>query len=87
VNKSNYYDMMLDGMANELIGSVKSSKVKRHQETCPICGKKLVNLYFDTNHRVWQCKKCMDMFAKIKMLNKEAAHEHRNDEERNTESL
>lgn len=39
------------------MNNIKRATVK-HQEVCPDCGKKLVNLYRKGN--VFKCKKCWD---------------------------
>lgn len=33
-------------------------KIVRHSETCPVCGRTLVNLY--PGNGVWKCKQCWD---------------------------
>ncbi len=33
-----------------------------HQQTCPLCKRTLVNLYFQ--HEQWACKKCQKQFEK-----------------------
>lgn len=43
---------------------LKGSKPVKHQETCPVCGSKLVNLYL--KNRQWKCKKCWDKDGKSK---------------------
>ncbi|MBD5169339.1 MAG: hypothetical protein HDT20_04355 [Oscillibacter sp.] len=30
----------------------------RHQQTCPVCGRKLVNTYFRDG--VWKCRRCWE---------------------------
>ena len=36
----------------------KPEKPVRHQQTCPVCGRKLVNTYLKDG--VWKCKKCWE---------------------------
>lgn len=37
------------------------TKTVVHQETCPCCGAKLVNLYRkDINDSAWKCRKCWE---------------------------
>lgn len=31
-----------------------------HRQTCPVCGKKLVNTYYQKQTNTYICKKCMD---------------------------
>lgn len=33
-------------------------KPVRHQQTCPVCGRNLVNIY--RREREWKCKRCWD---------------------------
>lgn len=40
----------------------KKGKPVRHQQTCPVCGRKLVNTY--RRGDVWKCKKCWDAAGK-----------------------
>lgn len=35
---------------------IRKSKPISHQQTCPICGRTLVNLY--RHNGVWKCNKC-----------------------------
>lgn len=37
----------------------KPAKPVRHQQTCPVCERKLVNTYRRGN--MWKCKQCWDM--------------------------
>lgn len=34
------------------------TKPVRHQQTCPMCGRKLVNTYFRDG--VWKCRRCWE---------------------------
>ena len=36
----------------------RPSKSVVHQQTCPVCGRTLVNLYL--RNKEWKCKKCWD---------------------------
>lgn len=36
----------------------KPSKPVRHQQTCPVCGRRLVNTYLRDG--VWKCRKCWE---------------------------
>lgn len=51
-----------------MIGLSKHLRVSnvRHQETCPGCGRTLVNIYRRGSGRVavWRCKKCWDKIDK-----------------------
>ena len=38
-------------------------KPVRHQQTCPVCGRTLVNTY--QRDGVWKCKKCWDKEADV----------------------
>lgn len=31
-----------------------------HRQTCPVCGKKLVNTYYQKQTNTYICKECMD---------------------------
>ena len=37
----------------------KPKKTVLHQQTCPVCGRKLVNLYVGARGE-WKCKQCWD---------------------------
>ena len=60
--------MLYDALMNpkKFIASAVASQLRRgtrksavlHQQTCPECGSKLVNLYRVGNE--WKCKKCYD---------------------------
>lgn len=36
----------------------KPAKPVRHQQTCPVCGRKLVNTYIRNGE--WKCRKCWE---------------------------
>lgn len=36
----------------------KPGKLVRHQQTCPVCGRKLVNTYLRDG--VWKCRRCWE---------------------------
>lgn len=36
----------------------KPAKPVRHQQTCPVCGRKLVNTYLRDG--VWKCRRCWE---------------------------
>ena len=36
----------------------KPAKPTRHQQTCPVCGRKLVNTYLRDG--VWKCRRCWE---------------------------
>ena len=38
----------------------KSKPTVLHQKTCPICDRKLVNVYYSNQLEKYICKKCMD---------------------------
>lgn len=50
-----YFD--LDRAFSQMISG--PAKTVRHQQTCPECGRTLVNLY-EREPRVWLCKRCWD---------------------------
>lgn len=37
-----------------------------HQRTCPVCDRKLVNLYYSNQLEKYICKKCMDKLLREK---------------------
>lgn len=47
---------------------IRPAKPVRHQETCPVCGRSLVNLY--RRDKEWKCKKCWDKEDSRPDLNK-----------------
>ena len=51
--KSGYYLTLFD-----LSKLLKPGKPVLHRETCPECGRTLVNLYRRGN--LWRCKRCWD---------------------------
>lgn len=36
----------------------KPAKPVRHQQTCPVCGRRLVNTYL--RNGVWKCRRCWE---------------------------
>ena len=36
----------------------KPAKPVRHQQTCPVCGRKLVNTYYKDGK--WKCRRCWE---------------------------
>ena len=46
-------------MMGQLLQQLKPGKPVRYQQTCPVCGKSLVNTYFRQGE--WKCKKCWDL--------------------------
>lgn len=48
---------MAEGLAM-LRKAFRPVKPVRHQQTCPVCGRKLVNTYCKGG--VWKCKRCWD---------------------------
>lgn len=36
----------------------KPAKPVRHQQTCPVCGRRLVNTY--SRNGVWKCRRCWE---------------------------
>lgn len=46
-------------MASHILPVVKPGKPVRHQQTCPVCGRNLVNTYLRKGE--WKCKKCWDL--------------------------
>ena len=61
------YQMVLEALSDpagymkrEVMRQIKRSNGKpvRHQQTCPVCGKRMVNTYLKNG--IWKCKKCWD---------------------------
>lgn len=52
--------MFYDYQTDILRALARRRKKVVHQETCPICGRKLVNLYEHEIRGVWKCKQCWD---------------------------
>lgn len=42
----------------DLSRSFKPAKPVRHQQTCQVCGRKLVNTYFRNGK--WKCRRCWE---------------------------
>lgn len=57
---SNEYRDMIFG---DLFRFSGSKRTKKNRETCPDCGSKLVNIYY--NEGVWKCKKCWDKLIEL----------------------
>jgi hypothetical protein len=55
-----YYDFLL----NDIKIKPKSRPIVLHQKTCPVCEKKLVNLYYSAQVDMYMCKSCMDKMIK-----------------------
>ena len=51
---SEYYNFLLNDI------KVKKKPTVLHQKTCPICDRKLVNVYYSNQLDKYICKKCMD---------------------------
>lgn len=49
------YTYMLDSYFRKLF---KPEKPVRHQQICPVCGRKMVNTY--RKNGIWKCKQCWD---------------------------
>lgn len=49
-----YYDFLLNDI------KVKPKPTVLHHKTCPICDRKLVNVYYSNQLDKYICKKCMD---------------------------
>ena len=49
-----YYDFLLSDI------KVKPKPTVLHHKTCPICDRKLVNVYYSNQLEKYICKKCMD---------------------------
>lgn len=45
-------------MLGQILPKLKPGKPVRHQQTCPECGRTLVNTYLRNGE--WKCKKCWD---------------------------
>ena len=41
----------------------KSKATVLHQKTCPLCDRKLVNLYYSSQHEKYICKNCSEKLA------------------------
>ena len=46
-------------MMGQMLAGLKPGKPVRHQQTCPVCGRTLVNIYLRGG--VWKCKRCWDL--------------------------
>lgn len=44
----------------------KSKPTVLHQRACPICDRKLVNVYYSNQLEKYICKKCMDNLLQVK---------------------
>ena len=51
---------------NESFFKEQTKSAVRHRETCPVCGKKLVNLYWRKSG--WKCRACWEQFEKDAVL-------------------
>ena len=49
-----YYDFLLNDI------KIKKRPTTLHHKTCPICDRKLVNVYYSNQLEKYICKKCMD---------------------------
>ena len=45
---------------------LKSKPTVLHQKTCPVCDRKLVNIYYSNQLEKYICKKCMDKLLREK---------------------
>lgn len=52
-----YYDFLLNDI------KVKPNPTVLHHKTCPICDRKLVNVYYSNQLEKYICKKCMDKLS------------------------
>ena len=51
--------MIIDGLSKMSAFVAKTDNIKvMHQQTCPTCGKTLVNIY--KNGEVWKCRRCWE---------------------------
>lgn len=53
----------LDDATRGLLKKLRAARTKTvvHQEACPCCGAKLVNLYRKSvNDKEWRCRKCWE---------------------------
>lgn len=53
-----YYDPYTEGLYRIIRNAIRPGKLIRHHQTCPVCGRTLVNTYLRDG--VWKCKKCWD---------------------------
>lgn len=58
-----YTDMFVADIKREL-SKLKSKPIILHRQTCPCCGKKLVNLYYSATQDKYFCKDCLDKVLK-----------------------
>ena len=79
------YTKMLDDEIARLMRRLRMNrKTVVHQETCPCCGAKLVNLYLRENE--WKCRRCWEKYdadphptmkmgpGKLYMVTKDGTH-------------
>lgn len=52
-----YYDFLLNDI------KVNPKPTVLHHKTCPICDRKLVNVYYSNQLEKYICKKCMDKLS------------------------
>lgn len=57
---SEYYTFLMNDI------KVKPKPTTLHQKTCPICDRKLVNIYYSNQLDKYICKKCMDKLLEEK---------------------
>ena len=53
--------VMSDREYRKHIRNLMQDETVKHHETCPFCGRKLVNVYLKDGG--WKCKKCFDKEA------------------------
>ena len=63
--------MSIFGIPIEEAYKIGSFKFKQrptviHRQTCPDCGRTLVNIYYSAELEQYKCKKCMDRFVNRK---------------------
>ena len=54
-----YMDMFIADTKRKL-SKIGSKPTVLHRETCPCCGKKLVNLYYSATQEKYICKECLE---------------------------
>ena len=58
---TSYVDMLINDMKRKLAAKSKPiSEMVLHRRTCPVCGAKMVNLYFCSKSGEFVCKRCKD---------------------------
>lgn len=59
-----YTDMFVAEMKRMLKAKSRPRPTVLHRQTCPYCGRKLVNVYFSDSQNEYMCKECLDKTLK-----------------------